>query len=266
MNWQPLLREAEIRDLRDAESWFTFEEVGQNLIRITEPWVNDFMRSNMWLVRGERRDLLVDTGNGVASLRDALASLHPRNLLTVATHAHADHIGSLHEFPEVWAHRTVSEAIELADPDATLAEPGYAIDDMRGLKVGPPRLSGTLASARPQGFDPAWFGPKPLNISRRLEDGDMVDIGDRAFEILHLPGHSPGCISLYDRTSRLLIAGDVIYDGPLVDDLHHSDKAAYRRSLSRLRDMDIDLVLAGHMAPFDGLTLQSLIADYLRSS
>jgi glyoxylase-like metal-dependent hydrolase (beta-lactamase superfamily II) len=265
MDWQKLVRESEIRELQERESWFKFEEVGCNLIRIVEPWVNDFMQSNIWFVRGTRRDLLVDTGNGIASLRDALTSLSPRNPLTVATHAHADHIGSLHEFPEVWAHRSVSEAIELADPDATLAEPGYAIDDMRGLKVGPPRLSGKLASARPRGFDAAQFGPKSMKISRRLENGDIVDLGDRVFEVLHLPGHSPGCMALYDRTSRLLIAGDVIYDGPLVDNLHHSDKAAYRRSLWKLMEMDIDLVLAGHMAPFDGVRLQSLIADYLGS-
>lgn len=238
MDWQRLVREAEIDELEQGTPWFKFEEVDRNLIRIIEPYVNDFMQSNIWLLRGAHRDLLVDTGNGIASLRDAISGFGVRNLLTIATHAHADHTGSLHEFSEVWAHRSVSDAIEWADPDATLAEPLYAIDNMAGLKVGPPRLSGALASAKPSGFDPTKFGPKPTKLSRQLVDGDTFDIGGQIFEVLHLPGHSPGCMSLYDRANKFLVAGDVIYDGPLVDDLHHSDKAAYRRSLTRLLDLE----------------------------
>lgn len=266
MDWQSLVRADEIKELEKGAPWFRFEEVRGGLIRITEPYVNDFIQSNMWLVRGSQRDLLIDTGNGISSLRDALVVLGARNLLTIATHAHADHTGSLHEFSEVWTHISVSEAIERADPDATLAEPHYTIDNMAGFKVGPPRLSGSLASAKPHGYDPMRFGPKPAKVARKLLDGDTIDTGGRTFEVLHLPGHSPGCISLYDRADKFLIAGDVVYDGPLVDDLHHSDKTVYRRSLTKLLDLDISFVVAGHMAPFDGARLQYLIAEYLGSS
>ena len=60
-----------------------------------------------------------------------------------------------------------------------------------------------------------------------LCDGDVVDLGDRAFEVLHLPGHSPGSIGLWEPATGVLFSGDAIYDGPLLDELDGCDIAAY---------------------------------------
>ena len=43
-----------------------------------------------------------------------------------------------------------------------------------------------------------------------LWDGDIIDLGDRAFEVIHIPGHTPGSIALLDRENRILVAGDSI--------------------------------------------------------
>lgn len=263
MDWQKLVGTSGIQDLAVDQPWFRFEEIRPGITRISEPYVNEFMQANAWLIRGSARDLLIDTGNGISSLRQAVDELAPHNLTTIATHAHADHVGSLHEFDECWAHASIADALEIADPDATLAEPSYALENMAGLKVGPPRLSGPLASARPSGYNRLAFGPKPVKITRRLAEGDIVDIGNRKFLVFHLPGHSPGCMALFDPIGKMLIAGDVIYDGPLVDDLHHSNKVHYRSSLARLLDLEVDLVIAGHADPFGGQRLNSLIADYI---
>ena len=50
-------------------------------------------------------------------------------------------------------------------------------------------------------------------MTRRLSDGDILDLGDRQFRVVHLPGHSPGSINLLDVGSdRSLFSGDVVYE------------------------------------------------------
>ena len=53
----------------------------------------------------------------------------------------------------------------------------------------------------------------------------MVDIGNRHFEVLHLPGHSPGSIGLWEEASGTLFSGDAVYDGPLLDELGRREGA-----------------------------------------
>ena len=57
----------------------------------------------------------------------------------------------------------------------------------------------------------------------------MVDIGNRHFEVLHLPGHSPGSIGLWEEASGTLFSGDAVYDGPLLDELPTSNIAGLSR-------------------------------------
>lgn len=255
--------QAGVRILQPDAPWFARQAVAPGITRLWESGVVDFMQANIWLIHGRDRDLLVDTGNGIVPLRPALPELDTARTLVFATHAHADHSGGLHEWPGVICHRAVAEAIARADPDATLAGPGYGLCDLSGLVVGPPRLSGPLVRALPAGADPGWSGPKPARVARVVDDGDTLTLGDRTFRVMHLPGHSPGCAVLYDAAARLLVSGDVIYDDALVDDLHHSDRAAYRRSLSRLCELPVDLVLPGHGAAFDGVTLRRIARAWL---
>ena len=72
--------------------------------------------------------------------------------------------------------------------------------------------------------DPAGAGR-----SRRSKTATSIDLGDRAFEVIHTPGHSPGGIALYEPKTGILLSGDIVYDGPLIDDAYHS----LRRRLCR---------------------------------
>ncbi|MCB1404296.1 MAG: MBL fold metallo-hydrolase, partial [Rhodobacteraceae bacterium] len=58
-------------------------------------------------------------------------------------------------------------------------------------------------------------------------------LGDRHFEVIHTPGHSPGGIALWEAATGILFSGDILYDGPLVEDTYHADAADYRRSMER---------------------------------
>jgi len=92
----------------------------------------------------------------------------------------------------------------------------------------------------------------------------VLDLGNRVFQILHLPGHSPGSIALYEKNSGCLFSGDVVYDGALFDTVYHSDPQLYRESLARLRELPIQLVHGGHYDSFGHEKLLSIIDRYFR--
>jgi glyoxylase-like metal-dependent hydrolase (beta-lactamase superfamily II) len=101
--------------------------------------------------------------------------------------------------------------------------------------------------------------------TRTLEEGDVVDLGDRHFEVLHLPGHSPGSLGLWEQASGILFSGDAIYDGPLLDDLPDSDVSDYVRTMQRLRELPVRVVHGGHDASFGRERLIELANAYIVS-
>ena len=87
-----------------------------------------------------------------------------------------------------------------------------------------------------------------------------MDLGDRAFEVLHVPGHTAGSIALWDPARGLLFTGDT---AALDDPLHAEDEEAFVSSLERLRELPVELVCAGHSRPFGRGELTALIDEQL---
>ncbi|MER9875643.1 MBL fold metallo-hydrolase [Mesorhizobium sp. M0195] len=232
----------------DAPDWYETIRMGDGVTLIHEPWIKPFFRCNIWHVRGLDRDLLFDTGLGHFSLRRHVPLVTQRKLTCVASHTHFDHIGCHHEFPDRCVHP--AEAEILADPrnEWTVAD-RYATDEM--------------FDGMPQGWDTKRYRILPAPAGRLLEQGDIVDLGDRAFEVIHTPGHSPGGIALYENRTGILFSGDIIYDGPLIDDVYHSDIDDYVETLLRMRDLDVSVVHGGHFPSFGKVRYRQLVDEYL---
>ncbi len=230
-----------------ADRWYETMAQADGVTLIHEPWIKPFFRCNMWHVRGRDRDLLFDTGLGAAPLRRSVALLTGRPIVCVASHTHFDHVGGHHEFTDRRVH--VAEAAILADPrrEWTLAD-RYATDAM--------------FDALPPGWDAARYGVTPAPATATLADGDVVDLGDRAFVVIHTPGHSPGGIALWEARTGVLLSGDIVYDGPLIDDAYHSDVADYLASLDRLLRLPVSVVHGGHFPSFGPTRLGQLVAQY----
>jgi glyoxylase-like metal-dependent hydrolase (beta-lactamase superfamily II) len=239
--------------------WFRVSAVSPGLTLITEPHVHELVSANMWLLRGRERDLLVDCGLGVASLRTALEPLvSGRDPVVVVTHAHLDHMGSAHEFPGCLAHP--AEAVEDPPPGSLF---GPALGEELGLDETLPSL---LISALPDpAYEPARYRLRPGVVTRSLSEGDVVDPGGRPLTVLHLPGHSPGSIALFDPADGTLFSGDVVYDGGgLLDSIAGADIAQYRSSLLRLRSLPVRVVRPGHGPSFGRRRLHAIIDRYLK--
>ncbi len=71
------------------DSWYETVAVGDGVTHIWEPHIKPFYRCNLWHLRGRDRDLLIDSGMGVVSLREKVALVAERPLLAVASHASA---------------------------------------------------------------------------------------------------------------------------------------------------------------------------------
>ncbi len=104
---------------------------------------------------------------------------------------------------------------------------------------------------------------RPAVPTRLVAEGSIVDTGDRSFEVLHLPGHSPGSIGLWEAATGILFSGDAIYDGPLLDQLARSNIADYIATMHRLRELPVRVVHAGHDPSFGRARLVELVDAYL---
>lgn len=113
------------------------------------------------------------------------------------------------------------------------------------------------------GYDIDDYRVTSTRATGLIGEGDAVDLGDRRFTVMHLPGHSPGSVGLWEEKTQTLFSGDAIYDGPLLDELPGSDIAAYVKTIRRLRDMAPRAVHGGHDPSFDGARLVELCDDYL---
>lgn len=250
--------------IRIAERWFERKRIADDITLLWEPHVDALMRCNIWHVRGRDRDLVIDTGTGVSSLATELRDLIDKPLIAVATHVHADHIGGHHEFADCLCHAIEAPGLEAADADATLVGPEFDPENLGTLRLGAYKVSGPLLTAYPHaGYDPRSYRIHPARVTHRVDDGDRVDLGDRHFLVLHLPGHSPGSIGLWEPASAILFSGDAVYDSELIDGLGHSSIPDYIGTMERLAALPVRIVHAGHCPSFGQARLRELTAAYL---
>src|SRR5262245_40926618 len=256
--------------LKVAERWFELRRIDDNITLIFEPHVVPFLRCNIWHVRGRDRDLVIDTGMGVASLRAFAKDVLAKPVAAIATHVHVDHIGNHHEFEECLVHPSEADGLKRPAGEHTLAGPDFDPTNIATLLVPPIdgyEMAGPMLTALPApGYDMRSFKICPARVTRVVDEGDIVDLGDRSFEVLHLPGHSPGSIGLWEERTQILFSGDAVYDGPLVDNLHHSNVTDYMRTMLRLRELPARIIHAGHEPSFGRERLIALADAYLEKA
>jgi glyoxylase-like metal-dependent hydrolase (beta-lactamase superfamily II) len=247
-----------------ADRWFESKRISDDITLLWEPHVTPLMRCNIWHVRGRDRDLMIDTGMGIVSLREAARHLLDKKVTAVATHTHTDHIGAHHEFDHTLVHELEADELRSPRDRGTLLASVMGAEEIRKLAVAGYPIEGDLITALPHaGYDLAGYATKDSMVSEIVREGDVVDIGNRHFEVLHLPGHSPGSIGLWEAATGTLFSGDAIYDGPLLDEIDGADIPTYIRTMKRLRDLPVQIVHAGHDPSFGRARLIQLVDAYL---
>ena len=236
-------------DVATPEGWYETKKVGDDVTYIGEPFIDAFFRCNIWHVRGRDRDMLVDTGMGVVSLREQVPLVTEKPCIAVASHTHFDHIGCHWEFDERAVHAREAEILAYPSRGATIADP-YVSD-------------GIFTRLPPAPYSSAEYCVRAAPATRLLKAGDAIDLGDRRFEVIHTPGHSPGGIMLHEHATGILFSGDTVYDGELLDNAYHSDIDDYIATMKRIHDLAVRVIHGGHYPSFDGARYRELIRAWL---
>jgi glyoxylase-like metal-dependent hydrolase (beta-lactamase superfamily II) len=256
--------EAASASLPVRNPWFEVTQLSPSLFRITEPGCHKWVRANCFLILGRERDILVDSGMGVAALRPLVDRLSSRTRLVFTTHAHIDHVGSHPEFVD---HEILIHPAE-ADDLARSGQQGLRFSKRSAEAIaesGMGRPAFMIEALPSAGYDVEAYRRAPVKATRLVSEGDIVETGDRKFVVLHLPGHSPGSVALWERSSGSLFSGDAIYDGVIVDNLPGSDVETYRATMKRLAELPAAQVFGGHNAPMTRTQTLDVVEKYLAS-
>lgn len=149
--------------------------------------VGDSHITNCYIIEDEKtkETLIVDPGAEAHKVIQMVKVIEGKVKYIVLTHCHADHIGAVEEVKaelggKILIHRDDAEG---------LYNQGISLTEL----VGTPNIV--------------------LEADSRLDDGDVIHIGDIEFKIIHTPGHTKGGISLYCEQEKLLISGDTLFRG-----------------------------------------------------
>jgi glyoxylase-like metal-dependent hydrolase (beta-lactamase superfamily II) len=226
------------------------EEILPGLYRITVPlpgnplgWVNSYV------IRGQGRNLIIDTGLNRKECLDALQAglsdlgIDLKTTDFYITHNHADHYALVPKLAED------TSTIYLNRPDKEYMENWTGWDAISKFAYlnGFPEVEIRKAIENHPGFK---YGTDRKIHTNPVDDGNMIRCGDYRFTVLATPGHTTGHACLYEPDRKLLVSGDHIL-ADITPNIACWKGAGnplknYLTSLNKVYEMDVDLVLPGH--------------------
>lgn len=217
-----------------SDSWFEVYEPAPKVFAIYEP--HQAEETISYLIVGERKALLFDTGMGISDIKKVTAELTSLPVIVTNSHTHDDHVGGNWEYDIIYG----------MDTDFTRKNARGSRTDAQA-EVTPDQICGTL----PKGFDTKAYSTRPWKITANIRDGDDFDLGGRILEVIATPGHTPDAISLLDRANGLLFTGDTYYPAPIWLYRPETDLNAYAVSIRRLAAIapQVKFVLGAHNIP-----------------
>lgn len=172
--------------------------------------------SNSYFI-DDRVKAIVDPGSNPSQLEKAGVDFDAVSLV-INTHCHYDHIANNRLFghAKICVHSADAHAVEFGDPYLTASK-------FAGIEL-----------------------PK-VRVAKKLEDGDVLDLGETRLRVIHTPGHTPGSICLHDEKEKALITGDLLFgEGIGRTDLPGGDSTKQRDSMEKVSRLRIEYVLPGH--------------------
>ncbi|MGI6453598.1 MAG: MBL fold metallo-hydrolase [Syntrophomonadaceae bacterium] len=213
---------------------------------------NPLKATNSYFIRGNERNLLVDTGFNceesrqamVNALRELEASMENTDLFI--THLHSDHAGLLSFLA------TPQTTVWISEPDGYVVGGGQKTSHWNLFKAFLVN-SGLIADGIENTIErhPGYrYAPEMFDDFTFVGDGYSIKVGRYNFQCIATKGHTPGHICLYDKDKKLLLSGDHIL-GKITPNitlwqLGEDVLGDYLNSLDRIAALDVELVLPGH--------------------
>ena len=236
---------------------------GWGIPGIHGPWAGDeldgYVQSGVYLIRGQGESMLIDSGNwtlpeynnGMGKFLVDLLDKETNDLKYILiTHFHYDHTGNAQMLKDrygavVACHPADKPIIE--DPMiVTRAEnitrfgmtPEQVVADFN-LKEGE-----SLGLSDPGIIDKYWNFPVEVDVE--VNHGDILEFGGLKVEVIHLPGHCPGHIGIWNPHSGSLYSGDLLHYPTPLGPYPIGDAKAHSESIQKCLDLNPQLLLEGH--------------------
>lgn len=210
------------------DNWFSIEQLNKDTFVLSE-W-RHWEETHCYLLLGKTHALLIDTGLGVGDLRAQVEQLTKLPIFVACTHAHWDHIGGHRQFDRYGIHPAEQNWLQDSFPLSLAFVKQQLMRDF----------------SPPKGFDLREYHIFQGKPNRLLQDGDVIDLGDRQIMALHTPGHSPGHLCFWEPDRGILYSGDLIYEGILYANFPSTDPQAYLCSLEKIAALPLRTILPGH--------------------
>ena len=224
-----------LKRVNPQEEWFEIYEIRDGVYALYEP--KQFEEVISYLIIGQRRALLFDTGMGIGKISDAVHHLTKLPISVLNSHTHFDHTGGNAEFTDIFGRDT-----EFTRNSEKGQSNRYSKD-----ALAPERICGKL----PSGVTDRDFSIRPFHINHFVQDETQIDLGGRNLTVLFTPGHTPDSLSLLDSDNGLLFTGDTFYRGPIYLFTPETDFNAFEKSVARLHGLlpRLKLLLPAHNVP-----------------
>lgn len=184
----------------------------------------------IYLIKGNKRGILVDTAYGVGDLKGYIATIFDKPYDVVITHGHADHANGIAQFDKVYMnHRDIE--IYHTKVDINLRR--------QMLK----RTVADIAKYPDDEFQPQFAGE-----FIDLKDGQVFDLGGVHVKAIWAPGHTQGMTTLLIEEDRIMIFGDACGVCTFLFKPESSTVLEYKNTLLKLKayEDDYDIVLRQH--------------------
>jgi hydroxyacylglutathione hydrolase len=195
-------------------------------------WLIQGDGSTSYLVVGNERGLLIDTGFAIENIRAYAQTLTDKSVTWAAnTHGHFDHTGGNGWFDRAYMSAKALEIAKIPYPSKISLH--YPLD-------------------------------YPVTI---VGDGDTIDLGDRVLEILEIPTHAPSSIAFLDRKARIMFTGDEVASGVMLVWMQDEPQPTVEQHAKNMEKLlkyrkEFDVICSGHAS---AMADSSLIEDCLEN-
>jgi glyoxylase-like metal-dependent hydrolase (beta-lactamase superfamily II) len=238
-----------------SDNWFQVIKLPNDVYAFFEPGHNE--KVNSFLIVGDKKDLLYDTGMGIASIKKAIQEvrkaegLATRETIILNSHGHLDHIGGNSEFEKItaldddWRIEKLTTGIAAGNPTWV----SYFSD-----VTGTPEV--------PRSYNPKTFSIAPVTANKieLIQKNHVIDLGNRQFEVINSLSHTTDGVLLYERKQKILFTGDAFVPGYF----YVMNYDELEKDLELMTSLDINFHYSTHGDQLIDLGLRKLTLEAVR--